>query len=619
MSFYDDASLVFLAGGAAGKDGKAYSLKPTDGSGDFTFTRGTNLTATRVGKDGYIEKGREQLLYNTVWSGVSEDTAPTGWTGAITASGTFNTTSTSGQIRFTCGALDRSYIQGQAFTTDGPLAMSVYVDEVHTACRVSSVIGYGGVSSTVIGYYEDGVKINLTDNVQAGKRYSLVINRTDSDNGYPRIGVGIDNVREGDITLSRPQFEIGLAATAYIENTSTSATATAGLLEDEPRFDYSGGGCPALLMEPQRVNLVPHSEYHSDSTYGNNQVTTTDNEAVSPEGVQNAAKIVLDSGTNASNGGHYLTFSSTAGTTYTISVFAKAGEMRYFTFTYGSTSAGGGHFDLQEGTLLGTITNASYSDVTADIEDYGNGWYRLVVSLTDSLSVAGRFLSMKPSPSASVPSYNNYSSTGDGTSGAYIYGFQLEEGSYATSYIPTYGSAATREDDNPIVSSAEDIIDITQGTLFIDATIDSNVDTEIYLMKFDGVDFNDTLYLYRATVGRIQGVYRIGGTAYKEETTGGAISGRFKVAFAYDSNNDCTLYLNGSKVGSSFSIPTPSVNLTAIRLGGFNDTLAKQSGLTHQSLYFPTRISNNDCEIITGTSYASFASMASTLSYTQYE
>ncbi len=54
MSFYDDASLVFLAGGAAGKDGKAYSLKPTDGSGDFTFTRGTNLTATRVGKDGYI-------------------------------------------------------------------------------------------------------------------------------------------------------------------------------------------------------------------------------------------------------------------------------------------------------------------------------------------------------------------------------------------------------------------------------------------------------------------------------------------------------------------------------------------------------------------------------------
>jgi hypothetical protein len=45
MSFYDDASLVFLAGGAAGKDGKAYNLKPISPAKDFTFERGTDLTA----------------------------------------------------------------------------------------------------------------------------------------------------------------------------------------------------------------------------------------------------------------------------------------------------------------------------------------------------------------------------------------------------------------------------------------------------------------------------------------------------------------------------------------------------------------------------------------------
>ena len=63
MSFFDDASLVFLPSGEAGKDGKAYSMKPTNGNGDFTFSRGSNLTATRVDSNGLIEKGRENLFF----------------------------------------------------------------------------------------------------------------------------------------------------------------------------------------------------------------------------------------------------------------------------------------------------------------------------------------------------------------------------------------------------------------------------------------------------------------------------------------------------------------------------------------------------------------------------
>jgi len=72
MSFYDDASLVFLSSGGAGKDTKAYSIKPTNGDGDFTFSRGSNLTATRVDSNGLIEKGRENSLlqssqFDTTW------------------------------------------------------------------------------------------------------------------------------------------------------------------------------------------------------------------------------------------------------------------------------------------------------------------------------------------------------------------------------------------------------------------------------------------------------------------------------------------------------------------------------------------------------------------------
>ena len=87
MSFFDDASLAFLPSGAAGKDGKAYSIKPTDGTGDFTFSRGSNLAATRVGADGLIEKGRENLTvqsneFDTTWTN-ARDNVTSGQSGTM--------------------------------------------------------------------------------------------------------------------------------------------------------------------------------------------------------------------------------------------------------------------------------------------------------------------------------------------------------------------------------------------------------------------------------------------------------------------------------------------------------------------------------------------------------
>jgi hypothetical protein len=78
-SYYDDASLMLLASGGAQKDGKVYSIKPTDGSGDFTFTRGSNLSATRVNASQLIEKGRENLIlqsnqFDTTWGGSTTET-----------------------------------------------------------------------------------------------------------------------------------------------------------------------------------------------------------------------------------------------------------------------------------------------------------------------------------------------------------------------------------------------------------------------------------------------------------------------------------------------------------------------------------------------------------------
>ena len=127
MSFYDDAKFMFLAGGAAGKDGKAYNIKPISPAKDFTFTRGTNLTATRVGKDGYIEKGNEQLARNTAWSDVGLNTAPTGWTDYRLNGGTYDATSVSGQIQFVTTSTQRAILISQNFNTISNYVLSVTV------------------------------------------------------------------------------------------------------------------------------------------------------------------------------------------------------------------------------------------------------------------------------------------------------------------------------------------------------------------------------------------------------------------------------------------------------------------------------------------------------------
>ena len=597
MSFYDDASLVFLAGGAAGKDGKAYSLKPTDASGDFTFTRGTNLTATRVGKDGYIEKGRENLL-------LQSNTFDTSWStsNASVTSGESGYDGTNDAWLVSNSALN-GYLQETIYLSSSIYTFSVYVKKGAGTDTTFRMRVQGSVNNTIEADIVSGTINFLVGNVistsidDVGGGWFRVQYSLNDSVAYVRIDNRGDNTNT--IYIQDAQLEVGLAATDYIETGAT--TATAGLLEDEPRFDYSGGAsCPALLLEPQRSNLLPNSEYFG--AWNNARTIDTSNQAISSEGLVNATYLEQQSGQTTAGSIYYsLTFGSTAD--YTTSIFAKKGEKDFIVAYDKNTDRT--YFNLDTG-MVGTTP----AGVTASIEDFGNGWYRC--SATFNGAAGGGNIAWY------LGDADNSTAVTD-SGGVYIYGAQIEAGSYPTSYIPTYGATATREDENPIVSSAEDIIDITQGTLFIDATIDSNVGTEIYLMRFEGVNFNDTLFLYRSTTGKIRGVYNIGGTGYVRETAG-AISGRFKIAFAYDSNNDCTLYVNGSKVGSSFSIPTPSVNLTAIRLGGFNDILAKQSGLTHQSLYFPTALSSNDCEIITGaTSYASFASMASTLSYTQYE
>jgi hypothetical protein len=566
--------------------------KVVNKAADFTFTRGSNLSATRVGKDGYIEKGREQLLVNTVWAGAGLDTAPTGYSLSITGSGTSNVTGVAGQIRFTAPtSSDRVYLNSAISTSRGLVAQSVFVDAVHTACKVDTLMRVSiGASATRIAIFEDGVEVNNTHIVQAGKRYTMVWNQV-ADAAF-RFGMGCNGGVEGDVTLSRPQLEYGLVATAYIENTSTSATATAGLLEDEPRFDYTGGGCPVLLMEPERKNELAHSEYFGGWSIKSG-TTETSNSIISPEGLQNASTISATTALTNYIGQNY-TF--TASTEYSYSVFVKNGTSSKMRLqVYDSSQYSTIDFD-QSDSVIYSANLDSY-----DFVDYGNGWRRVIITFTTSAGAGSGYVQIYPDRNGN----NEY---------LYVYGAQLEEGSYATSYIPTYGSSATRAKEyNECSFSGIG----SQGTMFGEVEIkgDGVYGTPVALS--DGDSTTNFILVYKQGDNKLSYRIRTGGVDQTSIASAVLAEGYHKFAFRFK-ENDCDFFVNGQLVESDSSATMPT-GLDSIRQYIGTDT-NKFHGGTKQLLYFPTVLSNNDTEILTGaTSYRSFNVMASALNYTIYE
>jgi len=488
----------------------------------------------------------------------------------------------------------------QAISRSGVYTLSVYAKagsynwlrlRINTTGTTQN--GYYDLSNGTIG--GSGVGVDKTIESVGGGWYKCSITSATQSTSiriYPAFGDGDVSGTSGNIYIQDAQLEQGLVARDYIETTTTAIYG--GITDNVPRLDYTDSSCPALLLEPQRTNVVENSEYHSGSTYANQNVSIVDNDAVSPEGLQNAAKIVLDNGSNPSNGGHSYSFNSTSGTTYTISVFAKAGEYRYFTFTYGSSSAGGGHFDLQEGTLLGTITSAAYSNITASIEDYGNGWYRLVVSLRDNASVGARFMSMKPSPSASVPSNNNYSSTGDGVSGAYIYGFQLEEASYATSYIPTYGSAVTRNADaTDDLDTSSLLTQSNNNTFFGEVVNHRNTGNTRFIASYDSArDNGDRILIYTGNGSSdytLHCQYKVSG-----ETS---IQFNIKTNVNYGDTIKFAVVFNGTQM-IGFANGVKTATATIVDGDNFNKfditDVANEGGVYKQLILFPTALTDQE-------------------------
>jgi len=173
----------------------------------------------------------------------------------------------------------------------------------------------------------------------------------------------------------------------------------------------------------------------------------------SPDGTNNAFKLVEDS--NNSTHRVYRPSNIPSGTS-TISVYAKKSERNYVVLS-NSSDGTTVYYNLSTGVIDAQSVGWDYSN----IDELGNGWYRCSATLTVSSS---KTLSIYIAETSSSVSYQ-----GDGTSGLYIYGAQVEQGSYSTSLINTQGSAVTRVQDVCKIVDSPILQATNQFTLFFDA------------------------------------------------------------------------------------------------------------------------------------------------------
>lgn len=381
----------------------------------------------------------------------------------------------------------------------------------------------------------------------------------------------------------------------FTRASSATRTNSSGLIQtmgnNVARFDYNPVTLApkGLLIEEQRTNLVTYSEQFNNAAWTKTGSSVSSNVIVSPDGTINADKLIEDTSTGAHECAQSVTL--VASTTYALSVFAKADTrtlVRVAGRSFGSWSTfPSAIFNLSAGTVT------SISGVgTPTITSIGNGWYRCVVFGTTSATNAGVTVGL-------VSTGTTSSYTGDGTSGLYIWGAQLEAGAFATSYIPTVASQVTRSADVAVMTGTNfsSWYNATEGSMYAqyDWLGDSSFD---YMFAVNDTTGNNLIGIGLSNANIYRGIVVTSGTTVASMTAGGVgvIGQVYSQAMAYKLN-DFALAGGGVMRGTDTAGAVPVV--TQASFNGSSGISNLFNGHIRRIAYYPRRLANTELQVIT--------------------
>lgn len=320
---------------------------------------------------------------------------------------------------------------------------------------------------------------------------------------------------------------------------------------NEPRIDFTSNTKGGLLLEPQRTNNQTYSEQFDNSAYFKyNSVSVTANAIIAPNGTLTADKIISD-------GSQSLVMRSfgkgTIGSANTFSVWAKKGNFDKLKIDLADT--GGQTFTLTD------------------------KWQRVSITTTPSNSNADFEM-----PNASNGDF------------IYLWGAQIEVGTYATSYIPTSSAAVTRVQDEVANGGNEFIYNLTEGTLFFDVEVFRPInDSQRVISLSNGNTNNRILVIPKDTENTMRYFFSFNNST-SESTLGFTYNTRQKIAIAYGSGN-IKIYRNGIQQ-DSYSDGTTFSDLDRVNFSDV-DTTETATAKFYDVKYFDKKLSDSELATLT--------------------
>jgi len=364
----------------------------------------------------------------------------------------------------------------------------------------------------------------------------------------------------------RPDLANWSGTGAVITPTSTFGIVKSAV--NEPRFDHDPAtlACKGLLIEESRTNLALQSETFPLPTWAKTNVTTSPNTLASPSGTVSADTLIEDTATSF----HYISqqFAKAASSlTYSFSVYYKndSGTRTVALALTNGTTSGKAAIFTTSGTITATNVNISggvgFTFVSASVESVGNGWYRASVVVTSDTSTRLDAVVYLNNSTTVISSYTGILSS------VYLWGAQLELGSFPTSYIPTTTTALPRSTDLCSITGSNftGFWNQSAGTLVESFEASPNTNTS-YASASNGNIIQNSLHLDNGT-GVMRAVYYSGSSTVATLSLGaiGTVGAVNTISTAY-SVNDFAASRNGAAVVVDTSGAVPA-SLTQINIG----------------------------------------------------
>ena len=458
---------------------------------------------------------------------------------------------------------------------------------------------YFNISTGTVGTTGSGITASMVNAGNGWYRCILTIRHITASHGDNGVQLYIANSSgsttnfAGDGTsgvyIWGAQLEERSSVTAYTATTTTAITNYIPVLKtagpNQARFDVDPITLESkgLLLEEQRTNIVTDSDVFT-SGWTNQNMTVTGETAVAPDGTLTADKAIL----TAVNNYHslYRAITYVTGNTYTYSLYVKAGELTQLVLSIdtGFNSSGANAvFNLATG-----VVTSSSAITTARITAVGNGWYRCAISAPCTGSGA-TLTYIVPTNSGGA------AELGNAWNGLYIWGIQIEIGSFATSYIPTAASSVTRNFDYPVISGSNfsSWFNNTAGTVYVEAKAALNAASGgapfVYLVDSAQGSQND-LYIDNDSGNARLYAWDKGSAVVSMNLSTVTAGTSYKIAGAYKLN-DYAASKNGDAVVTDTSATVPA-NLSQMIIGRDIFNALSLNSTIKKIAYYPIRLTN---------------------------